>query len=199
MADEISTPKKTRAKQLPGQEILRRLLDYDPETGALTWRPRTPDMFAEPGRRSPQHRCRNWNSTYAGKKALTYQDANGYAVGHIYHQRVLAHRVIWKYVTGQDADVIDHIDGDTTNNRLCNLRSVQRADNQRNMRKRKNNTSGVQGVWWHEECKKWQAEIMVGYRKRYIGLFLEKDEAVSARKEAEIKYGFHKNHGREMS
>jgi hypothetical protein len=42
-------------------DYVRSILDYDPETGASTWKSRTPDMFA-PGARSAEWRCRNWNS-----------------------------------------------------------------------------------------------------------------------------------------
>lgn len=43
-------------------------------------------------------------------------------------------------------EVVDHIDGDKLNNRLCNLRVVDNTINNRNVRKACDNTSGVVGV-----------------------------------------------------
>jgi hypothetical protein len=54
---------------LPDQETLLKLLRYEPETGKLFWRPRTPDMFPE-GEKSAKHNCNVWNSNNAGKPAL---------------------------------------------------------------------------------------------------------------------------------
>ena len=51
----------------------------------------------------------------------------------------------------------------------------------------KNNTSGVTGVHWHKVKKKWEATITEG-KKKYLGIFTNKEDAIKARKEAEIKY-----------
>ena len=56
-------------KPLPSQEVLRQLLRYEPETGKLFWRERTPDMFSADGR-DPEWKARNWNSKLAGREAF---------------------------------------------------------------------------------------------------------------------------------
>jgi hypothetical protein len=77
------------------------------------------------------------------------------------------------------------------------LRDVSNQENQRNKSRQSRNTSGVTGVHWHKRDKKWIARIKVDKKDLYIGMFDTFEEAVAARKEAEIKYGFHENHGRE--
>jgi hypothetical protein len=90
---------------------------------------------------------------------------------------------------------IDHEDGNGLNNRWENLRDVTRLENMRNRRKYKNNTSGVVGVVWNKARGKWQVQIKVKGTLIFLGYFVNKDDAIKARKKADIKYGFHKNHG----
>jgi len=67
--DERNAPMK---KQLPSVETLRQLLDYDPETGILTWKPRPVEMFRT-------HHKRICATRYAGKEALGQIDkTHGY-------------------------------------------------------------------------------------------------------------------------
>jgi hypothetical protein len=109
------------------------------------------------------------------------------------------HILIIKYMLGDifpEKVEIDHVDHNRQNNRWDNLRVVCRIVNSRNLSKHKTNTSGVTGVSWHKAKNKWRAHIMVEYKQIHLGLFSDFDEAVTARKEAENKYGFHKNHGK---
>jgi len=106
-----------------------------------------------------------------------------------------AHRLIWLLVHKVwPENQIDHIDGNSLNNRLENLRDVTHAENGRNQKKRKTNTSGHTGVGRFRD--KWKAQIAVSGRVIYLGLFTDLDEAVTARKAAEVKYNFHANHGK---
>jgi len=93
--------------------------------------------------------------------------------------------------------LIDHIDGDPTNNRIENLRLVTNAENGRNAKKSSRNKSGVTGVYWYKASRKWHSQIRVDNKQIHLGYFDDFDEAVAARKAADIKYNFHKNHGRE--
>lgn len=70
-----------------------------------------------------------------------------YAV-HIFDKSISVHRIIWEMHFGeiQEGFTIDHIDGDTKNNKLSNLRCISREVNNRNKKKHKNNTSGTTGV-----------------------------------------------------
>lgn len=169
--------------RLPSRSRLRELLTYDEETGKLYWKPR-------PDARS------SWNTRYAGKEAFTAMHNAGYKVGSIDDKMYLAHRVIWKMVTGEDPDDIDHIDGDRTQNQISNLRSVTRAENLRNKKLEPSNTSGVMGVSWEPALEKWGAYINVDNKRHRLGYYKEFDEAVMARQASEIEFGFHENHGR---
>jgi hypothetical protein len=57
------------------------------------------------------------------------------------------------------------------------------------------NTSGVVGVYWHTKERIWYADIRIEGKKKHLGSFHDFDAAVTARKAAEVAYGFHPNHG----
>jgi len=185
-------------QDLPTPETLRKLLRYEPDTGNLFWRVRTPDMFTD-GKYSADRTCRSFNTQFAGREALT-ANLGGYRQGRIFDRPVLAHRVIWCMVKGEwPPDQIDHINGVRHDNRLSNLRSVTSQENARNKALPCNNTSGVCGVRWYDSRGKWIAEIYYNNKQFHLGWFTEKADAIAARAAAEIKYGFHTNHGREAS
>ena len=92
-------------------------------------------------------------------------------------------------------DQVDHIDGNGLNNRWNNLREVSSQENNMNMRLSSNNTSGVTGVCWATRDKRWIANIKVNRKNKCLGYFTDFNEAVAARKAAEIEHGFHCNHG----
>lgn len=174
---------------LPNQSELQALLDYDPLTGILTWKPRLPSMF------SSEAMCDGWNKRYAGKQALTAK-SDGYFIGAINGQMVKAHRVIWKLVYGSEIPFIDHEDHNRSNNRLTNLREATRIQNQQNCRKKSTNKSGTTGVWWNESKQGWDAFIGLNGRKKNLGRFKTEQEAIQARADAEILYDYHPSHGK---
>lgn len=177
-------------KALPAQDVLHQLLSYDPETGKFTWLPRSVDGFAT------LRAGRLWNTIHAGAPAFTGIHPNGYAEGRINGVRFKAHRVAWKYFYGSEPGEIDHINGDRADNRIANLREVERVDNTRNRAQYANSKTGVPGVVWHKPSGKWLAKIGLNYKTIHLGTFDEFHEAVAARKAAELEYGFHRNHGR---
>lgn len=165
---------------------LRQLLSYDPETGALTWRPRTREMC------KTYRSFRIWQATCANQPALT-NCSQGYFRGTILGRPFKAHRVAWALHYGEwPQGDIDHINGDPTDNRIINLRTVDHRTNMRNVKLRADSTSGVPGVSWFKRHQKWMASIA----GRYIGYFATLEEATAARKAAERENGFHPNHGR---
>jgi HNH endonuclease len=177
-------------KALPSPELLRKLLSYDAKTGALTW------LFREPGSIIGDSSPR-WNSIWAGVRAFTADNGQGYRYGKLFGRHYRAHRIIWAVAYGEWPNGhIDHINGDRSDNRLDNLRVVTPSENQRNQKRASNNTSGVTGVFWLKAAQKWSAQITVGGRNKHIGLFNAFEDAVSARKSAEVEFGFHANHGR---
>ena len=182
-------------EDLPAPEEIRKLLRYEPDTGKLYWLERKPDMF-NASKCSTEAACRRWNTRHAGKEAFISKTKDGYLTGRIFRRDFRAHRVIWAMVNSEWPREIDHINGVKDDNRVENLRAVTHIENCKNQKLPKSNTSGHMGVIWHKQTCKWTAQIKINNRQVYLGLFTKKDDAIAARKAAEVKYGFHENHGR---
>jgi len=163
------------------QEELKKLLHYDPETGIFT------------------HLTRRTNAIkiaqIAGTKHVS-KSGKTYVRIKIAGERHLAHVLVWLYIYGcfPKGD-IDHINGNGQDNKLINLREVSRRENSKNTRRYSNNTSGVCGVSWFRQSGKWRAVIRSEGILKHLGLFDNLADAKKARKEAEVFYGFHSNHG----
>lgn len=100
---------------------------------------------------------------------------------------IYMHRLIY----GLDSDdkyVVDHIYHINHDNRKEELRICTRAENTRNCKLSKNNTSGVTGVIWNSNVGKWHSQIMVNYKTIGLSYFENFDDAVRCRKDAEEKY-----------
>jgi len=79
---------------------------------------------------------------------------------------------------------VDHIDGNKQNNCLSNLRWATRAENNRNVGKRKDNTSEFKGVCFDKWNGKWKARIWVDGKRKLLGYFRTKEEAAAAYEKA---------------
>lgn len=185
-----------KSKPLPDKNTLEHCLDYDPLTGALTWKVRPEWTFLPQEGRTPRHIANAWNAAWAGKPAFTSIAKNGYLKGAFNGENFYAHRIIFKLVYGIEPDDIDHDDGVRSNNRLKNLIDKNRSGNLKNRCLSSNNTSGFHGVSWNKRLGYWGASIYHEGKKKHLGWFKYKQDAVIARKEAEIKYNYHPNHGR---
>lgn len=173
-----------------------RLLQYDEESGKLFWKQRTPDLFSN-GRFSAECECSRWNTRFAGREAFTATDGKGYKHGRIMGKLYCAHRVAWLLHIGDwPEEHIDHINGDKADNRFDNLRLVTHSENMRNQRIRSDNSSGVVGVSWDKHHDKWVAFINVDLKQTRIGSYSNLEDAVAARKAAEVAHCYHPNHGR---
>lgn len=178
-------------KELP-IKLLKESLIYKTDTGLLFWKKRPLHHFKD------SHAMKAWSGRYSGCKAGGIYPCNGKNYRHVTISRnqMLAHRVIWALVTGEwPKEQIDHIDGNGLNNRFENLRVTDQAENLRNQRKREDNTSGHTGVHWDNNANKWQAQIKLPEKRKYLGIYSDWFEAVCVRKSAENKFGFHSNHG----
>ncbi|MBP7541871.1 MAG: HNH endonuclease [Saprospiraceae bacterium] len=164
------------------QEELKKRLHYDPKTGIFTW-----ILSGSNKIKKGDIAGNTWINLNNNKKYYRI-----YFNGKLHY----AHRIAWLYMHGSfPRDQIDHIDGNGLNNRIDNLREVNGFENHQNMRINSRNTSGITGVNWHKRSNKWQARIQVTKKVISLGLHYDFNNAVSARKNAEVKYGFHKNHG----
>lgn len=95
---------------------------------------------------------------------------------------IMGHRYDGKFV-------VDHINGDPLDNRKGNLRIVSHSQNRWNGRNKSNNKSGVSGVRWRKDRKKWEMSI-TGNGERIIKHFARFEDAVKFRREEEERrYG----------
>jgi hypothetical protein len=160
------------------QERLKELFHYNPDTGILT---RVKTICGGVG--VGEEPCRALTSY--GYKAVT-----------IDYKKYQIHRLAFLYMTGKfPPHQVDHINGVRHDNRWINLRPATDKENSRNMRKTHRNKSGVSGVRWYENCKKWRAQITASGTMYYLGHYNDWFDAVCARKSAERVHNFHPNHG----
>jgi hypothetical protein len=81
------------------------------------------------------------------------------------------HRIIWIYHNATNPDYIDHINGNTFDNRIENLRDCNINQNRFNSKKYITNTSGVKGVNWCKQKNKWRARVFFNNKEYQIGFF----------------------------
>jgi len=93
---------------------------------------------------------------------------------------------------------IDHIDGDTLNDRIKNLRDVTNAENHKNAKMAKSNKSGFNGVSFCKQTGRWRAVIKVNFRNIHLGRFDKIEDAIAARQIANERFGFSDRHGLEL-
>lgn len=116
---------------------------------------------------------------------------NGYMKVNLKGKSYPVHRIVWLLAHGEHADrLIDHINGDKLDNRLCNLRLVTKAENAKNRRPTKGSKSGLNGVVWRNDNSKWRAFIRWNNRLEHLGSYEDFFEAVCARKAAEVRYAY---------
>lgn len=160
------------------QGELKTLLNYSPITGEFVWKVK-PSLGVPVG------------------KTAGHKSKAGYIQIRIGNQMHYAHRLAFLYMTGSfPKEKVDHINGQTSDTSWANLREATALDNARNACTSKNSQSGVLGVHWIADRKKWRATIGVGYRSVYLGEHTTLAAAILARKEGEHAHGFHPNHGR---
>lgn len=153
-------------------EVVRALLDYDPETGAFTWKARETMLGQDPAKVAA------WNTARAGKPAGVR--THGYIKIAVFDRRYYAHRLAWLHVTGEwPKDIIDHIDCNGENNAFSNLRDVTKVENGRNQRNARKSKSGVPGVYF-TNYGKYRSQRKIGDRIVHLGVFNSAEEARAA-------------------
>ena len=177
--------------QLPSVDLLRKLLRYEPDTGKLFWLERELGMF-------PHARAwKIWNTRFAGKEAFTALDGHGYKHGTIFDKKYKAHRVAYAIHFGRwPVGQVDHENRCRSDNSANNIKDVSHAANMRNCKISKNNTSGVNGVYWDKSCSAWRAEISDKGRKVSLGKFVNIEDAAQARLQAEENLGYASGHAK---
>lgn len=92
-------------------------------------------------------------------------------------KKVSLHRFIMNEPVGMD---VDHINGNSLDNRRSNLRACTHAQNMQNMKLSKSNKSGYRGVYWDKQCGKWRSRFSANGKMVEVGTFHDKYEAVLA-------------------
>lgn len=112
----------------------------------------------------------------------------------------LLHKLAWYFVYGEYTEnQIDHINQNTHDNRIDNLRIVTASENSKNKPKRRDNISGVTGVYFENYTKKWRACINHDGKNIRSKRFDTIDEAKQWRDSKAIEFGYSENHGKELS
>ena len=133
-------------------------------------------------------KCKKAHSIHnIGDEAGT-TNKRGYKIVVLDRKHFRIHKIIWFMHHGDWPEIIDHVDGNTSNNRIENLRKASQAQNAMNRKIAKNNTSGITGVYFCSTWKRWKAEIKFHSKKLTLGGFDSFEDAVNARLTAEKKY-----------
>jgi hypothetical protein len=127
------------------------------------------------------------NGIKIGKKCGSI-DKNGYVIISFKKQRYRAHRLIFMMFNGYVPDVIDHINGNRSDNRIENLREATAVQNMQNTRISKLNKSGVKNVHWMKDRKKWKVSLKVNKTIVDIGSFKDLELAELVAIEAREKF-----------
>ena len=160
------------------QERLKQVMLYDKDTGKFTW-------LVKRGCKAKGQNAGNLKKNIGKDYIHIHIDGNNY----------YAHRLAFLYVNGEmPKHEVDHINGNGTDNSWKNLRQCSSIENKRNMRLNSRNTSGYCGVSL-DHSGFWRARINVNKTEINLGRFKNIEDAINARKEAEIKYNFHDGHG----
>ncbi len=167
------------------QQYLRECFDY--VDGKLIWKERPRHHF------NSNRGFNSFNTNYAYAEAGCVFKRAGRPERHtvgVNGKRYLRHRLIWIYHHGEIPDdlIIDHIDGDTLNDRIENLRLVTLEINANNSKQRIDNRSGVTGVSFNTRMKKWRAKA--SHKGKDVILYLgdDFDKACAARRDWENRH-----------
>jgi hypothetical protein len=155
-------------------DLVKELFDY--RDGKLYWRKRSNSKVAE------------------GSQAGTV-NVSGYRVVTINGKKVHAHRLIWLWHGLELPEQIDHINGDSLDNRIENLRAAGYCTNAFNSKRKTDNKSGIKGVSWCNTYRKWTVQIYA-FKKKVTGRFKSFDQAVAFAKQKRIElHGEYANEG----
>lgn len=179
--------------------LISDLFSYKPATGLLTWSSHEQNIkrkVAGKAAGSPTRPRHASNVSYI-KLAVRIPSIGSTRL------YTLGHRLAWALNYGAWPEgPLDHIDGDGCNNAIANLRLADSSTNARNQHLHSTNKSGIAGVVWHKQARKWQASagrICRATGKRhcdYLGVFGSLLDAAAARKSYDLANGYGPAHGK---
>ena len=165
-------PKTKITKHKLTQEMLHKILHYNPDTGDFTWL---------------VNRGCNVTKGYIAGTTMP----SGYKKLHIDKIPYLLHRLAFLYMEGYIPELcVDHIDNNPSNNKWDNLREASKSCNAINSKINNRNTSGIVGITFDKSRNKWKVMLTLNKKSIYQARFNTFDEAVIARWKAEVQYKF---------
>ena len=148
-------------------ERLREVLDYDHATGLFVWR-----------RAISSH-------AVVGSPAGGLKPPKNYVWIRIDGRGYYAHRLAWLWTTGDwPSGDVDHRNLDHSDNRWVNIRPASRSNNRCNQRARRDNKSGLKGIFFHKGHGTWYARISKDGQHHHLGVFATAEAAHAAYIEA---------------
>lgn len=156
-------------KQYPTQLELKSLFRYC-ETGNLYWKTQKQGRLKD--------------------RPVGFKNADGYIQVTIDGERYQLHRLIYILHHGDipNGYVVDHISGESNNNRVENLQPITNHQNITKKKMSKYNKSGFRGVSWDSKKNKWRVQIYLNKKRIHVGYFNELEEAALSYDNAAIKY-----------
>jgi HNH endonuclease len=165
------------------QATVKELLDFDPDRGTFVWKWRARCWFKS------DRSFSSFNSRWPDRPALNCLDGSGHLQGKILGRLYSAHRVAWLWVHGRCPAVVDHINRQPRDNRICNLRAATVLSNARNKSLSENNATGHVGNYEND------FSYCVMLAGRYLGSFDTYEQAAAVRQAAQCAAGFSDSHG----
>lgn len=149
---------------------ISKYLSYNPENGVFTWVG------------VPLHGKKELLGTRAGTV-----HKHGYRVIRLHGKQHRAARLAWLFSNGEwPINTIDHKNGNRDDDRIENLREATKAEQNQNIVRSENSSTGIQGVYFNSG--KWRVMIGVSRKLVWLGSYDSKDEAIEARKAGKAKY-----------
>lgn len=174
MCYNIFMRKHNTPKPLPSYEELHDTFEY--RDGTLYWKPK-PGL---PG------------NGYNGKPAGAIMKSSGYVCIQFNRTNYKAHRLIWKmFYNEEPQDLIDHIDTNKSNNKIENLQTIDNNKNILKQKKRKDNTTGFQGVTLthlKDGTPRYRAVVNINKTQHHLGYYSNAEEAAEVAKNFKEKY-----------
>ena len=186
-----------KPRPLPELSYLKERLLYEPNTGEVRWMTRPVEHFKDTAHMTREQNCDKWNARHANKVAGTTTKL-GYRQISLDGVLYLGHRLAFFMGNGLEPRLIDHLNGDRSDNRLCNLACVVQADNNKNSSIRSDNTTGIAGVRFTPHISKrspWRVDGYIGGKLTYVGAYSTLLEAAASRKSWMNRNGYSFRHG----